>query len=113
MSDLAALNIKTPINTLKPIPELQTIVTLPKLEAWREALSNHPDHGFVHYILEGIHKGFRVGFEYKTCTTTPAKCNMLSAVQHADVINEYLQRECSEGRTLGPLSSLTRYLWYK
>ena len=53
MSDLVALNDKIPLNPLKPIPELQTIETPLKLEAWGEALSNHPDYGFVHYILDG------------------------------------------------------------
>ena len=104
MSDLVALNDKIPPNPLKPIPELQTIETPLKLEAWGEALSNHPDYGFVHYILEGLHNGFRIGFDYTSCTTTPTKGNMLSAAQHADVINEYLKKECAEGRILGPLS---------
>ena len=30
--------------------------------------------------------------------------HLLSPVQHEDVINEHLQRECSEGRMLGPWS---------
>ena len=93
MSDLVALNDKIPLNPLKPIPELQTIETPLKLEAWGEALSNHPDYGFVHYILEGVHNGFRIGFDYTSCTTTPTKGNMLSAAQHADVISEYLKKE--------------------
>ena len=50
MSDLVALNDKIPPNPLKPIPELQTIETPLKLEVWGQALSNHPDYGFVHYI---------------------------------------------------------------
>ena len=103
MSDLVALNNKIPLNPLKPIPELQTIKTPLKLEVWGEALSNHPDYGFAHYILEGVYNGFRIGFDYTSCTTTPAMGNMLSAAQHADVISEYLKRECAEGRILGPL----------
>ena len=88
---MVALNDKIPLSPLK-------------LEAWGEALSNHPDYGFVHYILEGVHNGFRIGFDYTSCTTTPTKGNMLSAAQHADVISEYLKKECAEGRILGSLS---------
>ena len=101
MPDLAALNSKTPRSQPKLTPELQTVKTPLKLEAWREALSNHPDRGFVQYILDGMHNGFRIGFDYTACTTTAVKSNMLSAIQHAATVNEYLQRECSEGRMLG------------
>ena len=51
-----------------------------------------------------MHDGFRIGFDYTACTTAAVKSNMLSAIQHAATVNEYLQRECSEGRMLGPLS---------
>jgi len=105
MPDLAALNSKTPRSQPKLTPELQTVKTPPlKLEAWREALSNHPDRGFVQYILDGMHNGFRIGFDYTACTIAAVKSNMLSAIQHAATVNEYLQRECLEGRMLGPLS---------
>ena len=104
MPDLAALNSKTPRSQPKLTPELQTVKTPLKLEAWREALSNHPDRGFVQYILDGMHNGFRIGFDYTACTTAAVKSNMLSAIQHAATVNEYLQRECLEGRMLGPLS---------
>ena len=97
MSDLVALNDKIPLNPLKPIPELQTIKTPLKLEAWGEALSNYPDYGFVHYILEGVHNGFMIGFDYTSCNTTPAKGNMLSAAQHADVISEYSRKNVQKG----------------
>ena len=66
--------------------------TPPELEVWTEALSNHPDHGFVNYIFEGLHNGFRVGFDYTSCTTTPAKGTMLSAVQHADSLTSISKR---------------------
>ena len=104
MPDLVAQNSKTLRSQPKLTPELQTVKTPLKLEAWREALSNHPDRGFVQYILDGMHNGFRIGFDYTACTIAAVKSNMLSAIQHAATVNEYLQRECSEGRMLGPLS---------
>ena len=34
------------------------------LSQWQLKLQDHPDKDFVHYILEGILHGFRVGFNY-------------------------------------------------
>ena len=62
------------------------------------------DQRFRTYIADGIKNGFRVGYNYEEVNqlcSSPA--NMASAMQHPEVIREYLAKECSEGRVLGPL----------
>ena len=68
-------------------------------------LSSHPDSRFTQYIVQGIKEGFRIGFNYQTHHCFPAKSNLLSARQHPEVIRDYLLRECSIGRVVGPLNS--------
>lgn len=54
--------------------------------------------------MEGIKSGFRLGFN-GLCTPHRASSNILSATEKPEVIQDYLAKECSEGRVFGPLSS--------
>ena len=67
-------------------------------------LANHPDQAFARYICDGIEHGFRIGFQ-RDSPLRSATINMESARQHPDIISEYLQKELSLGRMLGPFSS--------
>ena len=71
------------------------------LPAWEQALTSHPDRAFARYICQGLRYGFRIGFQ-RSAQLRPAKANMESAKQHPDVVSEYLHKECSLGRMLGP-----------
>ena len=51
------------------------------------------------YIMQGIMEGFRIGAN-RSITLRSAKQNMLSAVQHLAVIEEYLAEEVQLGRLL-------------
>ena len=70
---------------------------------WQFALRNHPDREFVRYLVEEIKEGFRVGFNYSNSRCRWAGKNMGSAIEHPEVVREYLAKECAEGRVLGPL----------
>ena len=71
------------------------------LEGWHRALSSHTDQTFAHYIIEGLCQGFRIGFNRSSPLRSAAN-NMGSALQHPEVISEYLQKEKAPGRLLGP-----------
>ena len=93
------------------IPEAAREVRSPlrcKIHIWRETLQKHPDPELAEYVLEGIEKGFRIGFNhwsYCTCHLLQAAGrNMPSAGKHADVIGDYLQEETTMGRITGPFS---------
>ena len=64
----------------------------------------HPNQQLVHFVLEGIHHGFRLGF-FPTQPLKPAKKNKPLAAQHASVINEHLANEVSRGRVAAPFDS--------
>ena len=61
-------------------------------------LENHPDKRFAQYVLEGIQKGFRIGFDYAQHSVTPCRNNMLSTLDHPQVVTDYLEQELGEGR---------------
>ena len=65
---------------------------------------DHPDQDFRVYILSGIAHGFRIGFNYERYSCKPALSNMLSAMENAGVVQEYLDKEVSLGRVVGPIS---------
>jgi hypothetical protein len=83
-------------------PELQGIVTPLSLDVWNFHLRTHPDGDFVQYLLSGIQKGFRIGFDYSQFSCRKGKRNMLSATKNAAVVEDYLKKECALGRVLGP-----------
>ena len=71
------------------------------ITTWERALAPHPDRAFAQYITEGLRQGFRVGFRH-SAPLRSATSNMESARQHRGIIGEYLGKELSLGRMLGP-----------
>ena len=66
-------------------------------------ISDHPDKQLVHYILQRITEGFRVGFRYGQSQCKSAKSNMLSSDTNPQVVTSYLQKEVPLGKLVGPL----------
>ena len=82
---------------------LRRVATPLMWREWKEELVAHPDTEFRDYILNGITNGFRVGFN-RAVTCRPATSNMRSALDNAAVVQDYLKREVSLGRIIGPIS---------
>ena len=82
-----------------------TVSTPLQISAWTKLLQNHPDSCYVDYLLQGIQNGFHIGFD-RSRVLRSAKSNMKSAKDHPEVVQDYLQAECTEGRVLGPLNPL-------
>ena len=78
------------------------MVTPLKLQEWESALVSHPDREYVHYLIQGIWEGVRVGFDRQSPLRSSGG-NMPSAREQAAVVEEYLGKECAEGRMVGPL----------
>ena len=84
-----------------PLPAaLRKINTPLDLKAWEAYLKPHPDQEYVHFILNGIAHGFRIGFAYPD----PASPNHPSANEHPAVISNALKSEVSKGRLYGPIN---------
>ena len=72
-----------------------------KPDAWETALKPHPDRAFSRFLVEGLRQGFRIGFN-RQVPLKPASRNMQSAREHPQAIDDYLAKERSLGRMLGP-----------
>ena len=107
IADLQALDSCRAPQFLLPSSRFATVVTSLKGDRWQRALQDHPDQGFVTYIVEGINSGFRVGFRRGSVQCISAKRNMPSASQCVQQIDEFLGSECAAGRILGPFDSTT------
>ena len=84
-------------------PQLETVVTPLRRLAWAQELRRHPDTDFAEFILKGLEHGFRIGFEYRDHRCLSAKRNMQSAGLHPQPIDQYIAKERSAGRIIGPL----------
>ena len=60
------------------------------LEQWIQELSGHPDSSFASYILEGIQRGFRIGFD-RSLNLVSASTNLHCS--NPDIVSDYLTRE--------------------
>ena len=100
MLQLDAGHITVP--SCSPPLGMEEIITPLCWQAGERCLEKQPDTHFWAYIVNGISFGFRVDCTYQhTCSRFSH--NMPSALERPEVIREYLAKECSEGRVLGPL----------
>ncbi len=87
--------------TPSKLPEQATRISTPLVGSkWIESLSCHPDERFSRYIVEGIQRGFRVGFDSSRCSLATGRGNMVSAELHPDVVTCYIQGEVERGRVV-------------
>lgn len=100
--DLLELDGQRQIKVADIPPMLTGCPTPLRWREWDEGLREHPDNNFASYVVSGIREGFRIGFDYQSYRYKSAKRNMISATDHANVVRDYLAKECAEGRILGP-----------
>ena len=84
--------IKAPTSCTPEIPEfhpnLMNKATTPlQFAVWSATLRSHPDTEFAGYLLEGIHQGFCIGYNYHTQPCGSAKDNLPSAREHPQTIS--------------------------
>uniref|UniRef100_A0A1X7V3E6 Reverse transcriptase domain-containing protein n=1 Tax=Amphimedon queenslandica TaxID=400682 RepID=A0A1X7V3E6_AMPQE len=70
---------------------------------WEALLQTHPDKELTSTILTGLREGFIIGFA-KGSRLEPVCYNMLSCLEHPDIVQAYIEKEVSLGRGLGPFS---------
>ncbi len=64
-------------------------------------LAAHPDQQFANFILSGLAEGFRIGFR-EGQNLLSARRNKPSAYQHPEAVEQYLSKEITAGRLVGP-----------
>ena len=95
--DLLALEAASP--ELREVPYDGSLASPLRIEAWERALSSQPDRNFVHFLLQGLRYGFRIGAR-GNALYKPAQRNLKSAYEHPQVVSAYLQREVELGHLL-------------
>lgn len=76
------------------------VVTPLKLQAWQEALTDHPDTDFSGYILRGIQTGFRIGFDAGLVSLRSRQGNLASVSDQPEVVEKYLHEEIQANRLI-------------
>ncbi len=101
--DLLGLDRCRPVGG-RTVPDfLRLLPSSLKWESWRQVVRHHRDKQFTCYILEGIRDRFRIGYRGRGDWHRPVQANMGSALEHPEVVREFLAEECREGRLVGPL----------
>ena len=70
---------------------------------WAYYLSKHPDQNLALFLVEGLERGFRIGFDHSQAKLKKAGSNLLSAILNQEVVSSYIKEEMSLGRLVGPL----------
>lgn len=87
------------------LPTACTAMTSPlyeKSSEWSQCLVSHPDAAFAAYIMTGITNGFRIGHSRAVSQLSTTPHNLMSAMVHPEIVQNYLDRECKAGRLTGP-----------
>ena len=105
MPDLQYLQAASSSAALCLPPELRMIHSplYGHFHVWQAALEAHPDMQFVSYILDGIWYGFQIGFSRRQHLVLAIQ-NVPSAMEHPEVVEQYLTDEISAGQIIGPFS---------
>ena len=58
--------------------------------------SSHLNRKVTQLVVKGICQGFKIGFDYQK-PLRPRKANMISVLEHAGVVSDYLSEELRLG----------------
>jgi len=85
------------------IPLEATSITTPLIaHNWLTLLKEYPNQHLVTFFITGITDGFRIGFNSPPGPIVSAEKNLLGAIQHPGVVDQYLAEELSHHRIAGP-----------
>ena len=87
IKDLLDLDAHWPKSDVSHLSKSKEVGTPLSLLAWAEQLLSHPDRCFAEFILQGIQKGFRIGFDRRSWLQ-PASSNL--SVDNPQIMSEYL-----------------------
>lgn len=72
-----------------------------KLQDWEALLQNQPNDRPRKFVLTGLEKGFHIGYELGHCHKASTH-NQLLCTEHPEVVQAYIDKECTSGRLRGP-----------
>ena len=83
-------------------PEAAVITTPLRPHKWLELLSAYPNKALKEFFIDGLLHGFKIGFNNPPSQLHLAKKNLLGALQHPQVVDDYLKVEIAEHHVTGP-----------
>ena len=87
-----------------PHPALSAVTTPLRVQVWQQVFLHHPDWAFTQYICKGLEQRFRDGFQ-RGSPLKSAQANLGSASEHPEAIEDFVTKECTRGRMLGPFTT--------
>lgn len=63
------------------------------IQFWQEHLRRHKNKMFATLILNGLQQGFKIGYQRNAGRLQQARSNMILAMSHETVVDEYLRQE--------------------
>ena len=85
------------------VPPGATVISIPlRVDNWKRMLTDHPNRPLVEFFINGLTEGFRIGFREQSTPLKSAKWNLYCALQHPDIVQNYLTEEIALGRVSGP-----------
>ena len=97
MADLAQLDSCRRTSPMLQAKLSQIAIPL-HVEAWSKYLGCHPDQA---YAINGITRGFRIGFEGSSIPPVQTQRNMKSVYENPQVISVYIESEIMKSRMVG------------
>jgi len=91
--------IRVPDTQLIP-PSASAINTPLVQSSWGQCLQQHPTQKLVQFFLQGITKGFRIGYKGQREKLKTSKNNLQSAILHPQVVDEHIYTELAAQRWL-------------
>ena len=90
------------------VPAEATSVTTPLISRnWALLLSSHPNQELVQFFINGISQGFCIGFSKSPKPLKSARRNLECALQHPNIVTQYLADEIMQRRVAGPFQRST------
>jgi len=69
---------------------LRQIITPVNLSFWQVELAKITDQEFAGVIIQGLTRGFRIGFQAESTTLQSSKPNLISSMEHHKIVDDYL-----------------------
>ena len=89
-----------PVGVNTPVAVVSPLV----LTKFMRKLASYPTPK-LKFVIEGIQDGFNMGWEPTRVSLHSCSTNMCSALEHPEVVDEYLAKEVSARRVAGPFET--------
>ena len=104
IEDLLELDRRRRVPTPDVPPALTSNPSFLSAETWQLSLAEHPDTRLKEYVINGIRDGFQIRYVHQYHACKCAKHNMLSTLEHPEVVHAYIAEECAEEDYWAPLT---------